>query len=82
MIVPVNDEEEAREIWAERVKHGVHVGYRFDFDRGTNMFWLLSPVFRVVRFGKWNQNNVFHYTEDEEIDEQDFLERCMLLPLC
>lgn len=46
------------------------------------MFWLLSPVFRVVRFGKWNQNNVFHYTEDEEIDEQDFLERCMLLPLC
>lgn len=64
IVVPVSDVTTAEDIFAYRVKVGVHIGTRFDFDADQNTFWLLAFNFPVVRAGEWNQNNVLSHAHE------------------
>lgn len=59
IVVPVEDEGEAKRIFGERMSKGVHVNTRFDFDANHNTFWLLAESHPVIRPGNWDQNNVY-----------------------
>jgi hypothetical protein len=59
MVVDIKNELEAREIFNVRIADGVMVGQRFDWDAQKKLLWLLVPGFQVIRFGEWNQNNVY-----------------------
>lgn len=58
IVVPVEDESEAKRIYGERMAQGAHVNTRFDFDAKHNTLWLLASSHSVVRPGDWDQNNV------------------------
>jgi len=59
IVVPVEDEDEAKQIYDERISKGAHVNERFDFDADQKTFWLLALSHDVVRPEEWNQNNVY-----------------------
>jgi hypothetical protein len=59
IVIPVEDEAQARAIYAKRMKALVNVSRRFDFDAFYKTFWLLTVTYPVVRPMEWDQNNVF-----------------------